>query len=122
MSLSNDSVTIVTNPQYLNIDIAEGTGDVDINTLPQIITVQVAASIQTSAGTFIIGETPTGAVNGSNAIYVTASSFVPESVQLFVNGVSQTNAVDFITTGTNTITLNVSPVVGDFIRVNYKIG
>jgi len=95
MSASNESVTIVTKPQLVNIGIQQGTGDVDITTIPEFITVQVAASIQTSAGTFIIGETPAGAVNGSNATYTTASLFVPESVQLFVNGVSQTNGVDY---------------------------
>jgi len=122
MSASNESVTIVTKPQLVNIGIQQGTGDVDITTIPEFITVQVAASIQTSAGTFIIGETPAGAVNGSNATYTTASPFVPESVQLFVNGVSQTNGVDYITSGTTTIILNASPTIGDYIRVNYKIG
>jgi hypothetical protein len=71
---------------------------------------------------FVFGETPSGAVNGSNATFTTAQSFVPESVQVFINGVSQTNGVDYTTTGTTTITLTVSPVSGDYIRVNYKIG
>lgn len=122
MSLSNENVTIVTNPQSVNIDIAPATGDIDISTLPQYITVAVGATIQTFAGIFVIGETPSGTINGSNATFTTASGFVPESVQVFVNGVSQTNTVDYTTSGVNTIIFNFSPVNGDYIRVNYKLG
>ena len=121
MSLSNENVTIVTNPQSVNIEIAPATGDIDISTLPQYITVAVGATIQTSAGVFVIGETPSGLVNGSNATFTTISQFVPESVQVFINGISQTNVIDYITSGTNTIILNISPVVGDYIRTNYKL-
>lgn len=120
MSLSNDSVTIITRADAINIDVSGGA--VDITTVPQEITVKVGATVTTSSGSFVIGETPSGAVNGSNATFTTSQGFVPESVQVFINGVSQTNGVDYVTTGTTTITLNVSPVSGDYIRVNYKIG
>jgi len=122
MSLSNDSVIITAKSEAVNIGIQPSTGDVDITTIPQYITVQVGATVTTSSGSFVIGETPSGAVNGSNATFTTAQNFVPESVQVFINGVSQTNAVDYTTSGTTTITLNVSPVSGDYIRVNYKLG
>lgn len=122
MSLSNDSVIITAKSEAVNIGIQPSTGDVDITTIPQYITVQVGATVTTSSGSFVIGETPSGAVNGSNATFTTAQNFVPESVQVFINGVSQTNAVDYTTSGTTTINLNVSPVSGDYIRVNYKIG
>lgn len=122
MSLSNDSVIITAKSEAVNIGIQPSTGDVDITTIPQYITVQVGATVTTSSGSFIIGETPSGAVNGSNATFTTSQNFVPESVQVFINGVSQTNAVDYTTSGTTTITLNVSPVSGDYIRVNYKLG
>lgn len=78
--------------------------------------------LNTAGASFVFGETPSGAVNGSNATFTTAQNFVPESVQVFINGVSQTNGVDYTTSGTTTITLTVSPVSGDYIRVNYKIG
>lgn len=122
MSLSNDSVIITAKSEAVNIGIQPSTGDVDITTIPQYITVQVGATVTTSGGSFVIGETPSGAVNGSNATFTTSQNFVPETVQVFINGVSQTNAVDYTTSGTTTITLNVSPVSGDYIRVNYKIG
>lgn len=122
MSLSNDSVIITAKSEAVNIGIQPSTGDVDITTIPQYITVQVGATVTTSGGSFVIGETPSGAVNGSNATFTTSQNFVPETVQVFINGVSQTNAVDYTTSGTTTITLNVSPVSGDYIRVNYKLG
>lgn len=122
MSLTDDKVTIITSPTSVNLNINETTGDVDISTIPQIIKVQVGAVLQTASGSFVIGETPTGQINGSNVQFMTAQSFVPETVQVFVNGVSQTLTVDYVTTGTTTILLSVSPIVGDYIRVNYKIG
>lgn len=122
MSLTDDKVTIITSPTSVNLNINETTGDVDISTIPQIIKVQVGAVLQTSSGSFVIGETPSGLINGSNVQFTTAQSFVPETVQVFVNGVSQTLTVDYVTTGTTTILLSVSPIVGDYIRVNYKIG
>lgn len=122
MSLSNDSVIITAKSEAVNIDILPSTGDVDITTIPQYITVQVGATVTTSSGSFVIGETPSGAVNGSNATFTTAQNFVPESVQVFINGVSQTYGIDYYTTGTNTIILNVAPVVGDILRLNYKLG
>jgi hypothetical protein len=120
MSLSNDNVTIITKTDAINIGIAGG--GIDITTMPQEIIVKVGATVTTASGSFVIGETPTGAVNGSNATFTTLQNFVPETVQVFINGVSQTNAVDYTTTGTTTIILNASPVVGDYIRVNYKLG
>lgn len=122
MSLTDDKVTIITSPTSVNLNINETTGDVDISTIPQIIKVQVGAVLQTASGSFVIGETPSGLINGSNVQFTTAQSFVPETVQVFVNGVSQTLTVDYVTTGTTTILLSVSPIVGDYIRVNYKIG
>ena len=122
MSLSNDSIIITAKSEAVNIDILPTTGDVDITTIPQYITVQVGATVTTSSGSFVIGETPSGLVNGSNATYTTAQNFVAESVQVFINGVFQTNGVDYTTSGSTTITMNVSPVSGDYIRVNYRIG
>jgi hypothetical protein len=78
--------------------------------------------LNTAGASFVIGETPSGAVNGSNATYTTAQNFVAESVQVFINGVSQTIGVDYTTSGSTTITMNVSPVSGDYIRINYKVG
>lgn len=96
--------------------------NVRITTTTDQVVVKVGTFVSTSSGSFVFGETPSGAVNGSNATFTTAQNFVAESVQVFINGVSQTNGVDYTTSGSTTITMNVSPVSGDYIRVNYKIG
>lgn len=95
---------------------------VKITSTTEEVIVKVGAFVTTSSGSFVFGETPSGLVNGSNATYTTAQNFVAESVQVFINGVSQTSGVDYTTSGSTTITMNVSPVSGDYIRVNYKIG
>ena len=120
MSLSNDNVTIITRSDAINIGLVDGSIDITAN--PQDIIVKVGATLSTSTGSFVIGETPNGLINGSNATFTTLQNFVPETVQVFINGVSQTNGVDYTTFGSTTINLNVSPVSGDYIRVNYKLG
>jgi hypothetical protein len=122
MSLSNDNITIITRPSAINLAVSESTGDVDITTVPQVIKIQVGAILQTASGSFVIGETPSGLVNGSNAIFQSLFPFTPESLQVFVNGVSQALTIDYTTSGTQTINLSVSPILGDIIRINYKIG
>jgi hypothetical protein len=122
MSVSNDNVSINTYPQAVTVAINDVTGEISVFTRPQNVVIEFNGALSTSAGAFIIGETPSGAVNGSNATYTTAQQFEPASVSVFINGVNIINGVDYITTGTNTIILNVSPIVGDYIRVNYKIG
>jgi len=122
MSISNDNVSVNTYPQAVTLSINDLTGEISVFTRPQNVVIEFNGALSTSAGAFIIGETPSGAVNGSNATYTTAQQFEPASVSVFINGVNIINGVDYITTGTNTIILNVSPVVGDYIRINYKIG
>ena len=122
MSISNDNVSVNTYPQAVTLSINDLTGEISVFTRPQNVVIEFNGALSTSAGAFIIGETPNGAVNGSNATYTTAQPFEPASVSVFINGVNIINGVDYITTGTNTIILNVSPVVGDYIRINYKLG
>lgn len=66
-------------------------------------------------------ETPSGAINGSNATFQSLSDFVPESVIVLVNGVAQRRIADFNTSGVRTVTLTESPTVGESVRLNYII-
>ena len=118
----DNSVIITPRPQDIGITVSASQGDVEVITLTDSITVQIGATVTTSSGSFVIGETPTGAINGSNATFTTLHNFVPETVQVFINGVSQTEGVDYTTSGSTVINLSVSPIVGDYIRVNYKLG
>lgn len=68
---------------------------------------------------FVIGETPTGAVNGSNATFLTAFDFIPETVAVFVEEIRLRRITNFQTTGTRTILLNFSPLAGERIQTDY---
>jgi len=72
-----------------------------------------------SIGTASIDETPAGAVNGINATFITAFDFVPETVQVFLNGLALTKPGDYQTVGNDTILFAVSPLTGEQVRVNY---
>ena len=67
----------------------------------------------------VVGESPNGTINGSNATFTTDYDFVPESVLFFRNGLAQYNPTHYTTSGTTTINLNFSPIVGDVLTVNY---
>lgn len=67
----------------------------------------------------VIGEAPSGAINGSNATFTTLQSFVPGSVQVYLNGLRLGLVDDFQTVGVQTILLNVSPTSGEQILVDY---
>jgi hypothetical protein len=68
---------------------------------------------------FVFGEIPSGLINGSNATFTAANQFVPESLVVKVNGITQKLVDDYTVSGGLTISLLVSPVVGDKILINY---
>ncbi len=70
-------------------------------------------------GVVVVGETPSGAVNGSNATFTSLSPFVPESVEVMINGLYQKRVRDFNTSGVQTIILSSSPNAGELILINY---
>lgn len=121
MSISNDNVSIVVNQEKIAIELNEDSQVIQVT--GESIIVQTN-ELLTSSDTdiFIVGEIPIGAINGSNATFTTQQNFVPLSVELILNSTIQTYGIDYYTTGVNTIILNISPVVGDIIRVNYKLG
>jgi len=80
---------------------------------------EVNAKVVSGGVTFIKNEIPQGLVNGSNALYTSAFNFVPESVEVILNGLNQQPIVEFTTIGTNQIQLNFSPLTGELILINY---
>lgn len=67
----------------------------------------------------VVGEVPAGAINSSNAIFTTEFDFVPETLEVFLNGLLQRNGTHYNTSGTKTILLSDSPVPPDTVEVNY---
>lgn len=68
---------------------------------------------------FVIGETPSGTINGSNATFTSLNDFIPETVEVFLNGVRQTLLGDYNTSGNTTILFVTSPGTGEVLRINY---
>lgn len=68
----------------------------------------------------VVGETPAGLINGSNATYTTVFYFDPSSVEVFINGIRQKRVTHFNTSGLVTIILSDSPQTGDILQVNYE--
>lgn len=67
----------------------------------------------------VISETPAGAVNGINATFTTAFSFVPGTEEVYIEGVKLKKLVDYNTTGATQLDLYVAPLTGETIQVNY---
>lgn len=86
-----------------------------IEPMPTLIINQNGASTE-----WVIGETPTGAVKGSNTTFTTEFDFVPESVEVFLETCHLGLLDDYNTSGNNTITFYVSPLTGEKIKVNYQ--
>jgi hypothetical protein len=82
-------------------------GDNTLQTLPTI------------ANSSVKNETPIGLINGSNTTFTSLNNFVPQSIEVFVNGLIQQKIIEFNTIGNTTITLNFSPTVGEIITINY---
>lgn len=68
---------------------------------------------------YVVGEIPSGAINGSNATFTTANTFVPETVQVFLNGIRLVLLADYNLSGGNTITLLASPLTGELVETDY---
>ena len=68
---------------------------------------------------FINGEEPNGIINGVNAIFTSRKLFIPETVEVYINGLRQMITKDYITTGYNTIILFNSLELTDQISINY---
>lgn len=81
---------------------------------------QGITSLTINDGTKIYSEKTTGLVNGSNTIFNTAYSFIPESVEIFIEGIKLKVIDDYLTMGGNTIILQASPLQNESIMASYK--
>jgi hypothetical protein len=66
----------------------------------------------------IFGEVPTGAVNGSNAVFTTAHGYFRGTLRVYVNGIRQTPA-NVTETSATTFTLGTAPTTGDELVCDY---
>lgn len=84
------------------------------------------SSLQGGGGTtgtaFIDAETPIGNVNGSNVTFTLSQPPMPAtSLQLYRNGLVQTNGVDYTLNGSTVTFLSVAiPLPGDLLQAYYR--
>ncbi len=71
-----------------------------------------------TSGNFVISETPSGTINGSNTSFTLWNTPVAWTVQVFLNWLLQTVTDDY-TISWSTITYIVAPVSGDVLRCTY---
>jgi len=77
---------------------------------------------KTTAGVIILGETPSGLINGSNQTYTTAYNYRPGRIQVYYNGQALHSPDDFTETGYNEFTLtHMLPDNTDELRVTYEV-
>ena len=69
--------------------------------------------------TVICGEPLLGVIDGSNATFTLPDNFIPGTVDVAINGLTQRRTVDFTTVGTTTILMSESPLVGDYLTASY---
>lgn len=72
---------------------------------------------------FVMGETPTGSVNGSNTSFtVLQSSYIANSLTITVNGIFQARTADYTETtpGSGIFTFTTAPLTGDVVRTSYQ--
>lgn len=67
----------------------------------------------------VYGETPAGAVNGSNVTFTAAEEFVPGSVAVFVNGLRQKPTTHYTTPTGTTVVFADAPLTGDLLLIDY---
>lgn len=79
------------------------------------------ANVSISGGvTFITGEVPTGAIDGSNKTFTLANTPTSGSVKLFHNGLRlRSGAGNDYTVSTATITMSYAPETSDSLEADY---
>lgn len=71
--------------------------------------------------TDVIGELPSGTINGTNTTFTLANTPIAGSLQIFLNGIGQrSGAANDYTISGDTITYLAAPVSPDVITANYR--
>jgi hypothetical protein len=89
--------------------------------LREPITIQsaaTAAAVLTGAGgTLNLNEVPTGAIDGSNILFVTVDRF--RELAVYLNGMRQTLDTDYQIVSPTSFTMTIPPIAGDILTVDY---
>ena len=82
---------------------------------------QIPTSPGLSNSNFVVRETPSGSINGSNTAFTLANTPVSGTEELFLNGqlLEPGAGNDYTISGAN-ITMLTAPLTGEVLRVNYR--
>jgi hypothetical protein len=123
LTINPDNLGVKLDPARAITLVAAGIGvNADGTTL--IVTgnaLGVKPGVYLGAANIVTRETPSGAVNGSNASFALAAAPLSNTEEVFLNGLLQEPGAgnDYTLSGT-TITMLSAPLTGDRIRVNYR--
>ena len=67
----------------------------------------------------IKNEIPLGLINGLNTNFTSQYHFIPESVEVFLNGLKQQKITEYQTLGNNTIIVSNSLNTQEIVTINY---
>jgi hypothetical protein len=67
----------------------------------------------------VYGETPGGAINGTNQNFTTAFAYSANTLAVFRNGIRLRRSADYTETGSNSFQLIEAPLSGDSLSVDY---
>ena len=120
---ANGQIPIGNGTTYTAANITAGTGISVTNGSGSIsLAVTTGASGVVLASNFVVRETPSGTVNGSNATFTLAATPLSGTEHVFVNGVLQNPGAgnDYtISSATVTFLSGAIPQTGDIVRVSY---
>lgn len=74
---------------------------------------------QVEVGDLVNGEIPSGAIDGTNTIFVTANPFKANTLSVFLTGVKLTLGIDYTLNIPQQFTLVTAPISPDYLRVDY---
>ncbi len=101
-STTPDRLAVGTDGQLLTAASGEATGLNWVNSYEHII----------------VGETPSGTVNGSNTAFDTANNYISGKISVYRDGqLMKTGGEDYTETDANTITFTTAPVTGSILLV-----
>lgn len=60
-----------------------------------------------------------GLINGSNAIFTSTYTFIPETLQVHENGILQRLGLDYTITSNQSILYSLSPAIGELLTFIY---
>jgi hypothetical protein len=72
-------------------------------------------------GAQVFGETPTGAMDGTNLVFTVANPFKPGTTAVYLNGLREFSGDAYTETTSTSITFSDPPFSGDTIRIDYIV-